>query len=67
MKAKKIAIISSLFLLVSPLLCAEGVPHPNSGGSISGKGNDILTLTILFVILLSLIVFTIYKFRQSER
>ena len=67
MKIKKHTIIYSLFLLVSPLLSAQDVPHPNSGGPIGGKGNDLLTLTILFIILVSLIVFTIYKFRQSER
>ena len=58
--------MNALPILASTLLSAQGVPHPGNGGSVVGKGNDLLTLATLFILLVSLIGFTIYKYRQSE-
>jgi len=52
-------------ILAPRLLSAQGAPHPYNGSSIAGKGNDVVTFAILFIILASLIGFTVYKHRQS--
>jgi len=66
MKTLKFTTTSLLLLFISTLLSAQGVPHPNSGSSFSGKSNDVLMLAILFIMLVSLIAFTIYKYRQEN-